>query len=363
MKISQLTFLSIFLFLCFNVSVQAQLNTPRGSQKASVSQQIGITTVTIDYSRPSVRGREIWGKLVPYGMNNLGFGTATSSPWRAGADENTTISFSTDVTVEGKAVMAGTYGFHIVVEPSVKATIILSFDSNSWGSFHYDVSRDAMRADVTSNFVPHKELLTYEFQSVTPNSAKASLIWGNKEIPFTIAVDVPKLVLANMREELKGQTGFNRQNWENAANYALNNGGDLNEALLWINNAIEGQFFSQKDANNLSIKAQILLKLGKEAEANRLFDEASATANSRQLNTMGYQMLNAKDYERALRYFQLNIVNNPTAANGYDSIGEAYKIMGDKVNAIKSFKMALSLNPIPGVKANSEKHLKELRGM
>ena len=89
--------------LLFSTSLFAQLNTPRGSQRATVKQTIGITSIAINYSRPSVKGREIWGKLVPYGMNNLGFGTAKKSPWRAGADENTIIKFSDDVTVEGQA--------------------------------------------------------------------------------------------------------------------------------------------------------------------------------------------------------------------------------------------------------------------
>ena len=363
MKISKITGLFVFIFLCFNLTAIAQLNTPRGSQQASVTQKIGLTSVTINYSRPSVKGREIWGKLVPYGMNNLGFGTATSAPWRAGADENTTISFSTDVTFEGKPLKSGTYGFHVIVEENNRATIILSFDSDSWGSFFYDQSRDALRAEVATRVVPHTELLTYEFGAVSPNAAEASLLWENKEIPFNIVVDVPKIVLAGMRDSFKGRAGFNRQNWENAANYSLNNGGDLNEALLWINNAIEGQFFSQKNANNLGIKAQILSKMGKTREAGMLLEVASKSANKNQLNAMGYQMLNAKDYQGAIKFFELNIERNPTDANGYDSLGEAYKLMGDKVNAIKHFKKALTLNPIPGVKASSEKHLKELEGM
>jgi hypothetical protein len=353
----------IVLFLNLSLSGFAQLNTPRGSQKASVSQQVGITTITINYSRPAVRDREIWGALVPYGMNNLGFGTAALSPWRAGADENTTITFSHDVSVEGKPIAAGTYGFHVIVEPDDKATIILSKDATSWGSFFYDESRDALRAVVTTKTAPHHEFLTYEFNTVTPNSTVASLVWEKKEIPFNISVDVPKTVLAEMREGFKGEKGFNRQNWEAAANYALLNGGDLNEALGWIGNAIEGQFYSQKNADNLLIKAQILSKLGRESEANKLYDEAASIADNRQLNTMGYTMLNAKNYKKALEYFKLNISRNPTDANVYDSLGEAYKLMGDKANAIKNFKKSLSLNPIPAVKANSEKHLKELEGM
>ncbi len=363
MKLNSITNFIVLVFCALSLNTFAQLNTPRASQKASVSQRVGITDITINYSRPSVKGREIWGKLVPYGMNNLGFGTATAAPWRAGANENTTITFTDNVMVEGKPIQRGTYGFFVEVKPDNKATIILSKDANAWGSFFYDESNDVLRADVTTKDVPHKELLTYEFNKVTPISATASLIWGKKEIPFTIEVPVSDIVLNNIREELKGQAGFVRQNWEQAANYALNNGGDLNEALSWIDAAIAGQFFSQKTFNNLAIKGRILNKQGKSLEYAMLMDEASEMANKRQLNTLGYQMLNAKDYERALKYFKTNIKNNPKDPNGYDSLGEAYKIMGDNKKAIKYLKKALSLNPLANVKANSEKLLAELNAL
>jgi len=140
------------LVLCLIISISssafAQLSFPSGSQHANVSQRVGITDITISYSRPSVKGREIWGKLVPYGMNNLGFGTASESPWRAGADENTTISFTHDVTVEGKTLKAGTYGLHMIIYEDGKATIIFSNNSTAWGSFFYEPKEDALRVDV-----------------------------------------------------------------------------------------------------------------------------------------------------------------------------------------------------------------------
>ena len=150
--------LCLSLFVGFNST--AQITTPNVSQKATVSQRVGISDITINYSRPGVNNREIWGKLVPYGMNNLGFGTATAAPWRAGADENTTITFSHDAKVEGKSIKAGTYGLHMEVKPDNKATLILSHDIDAWGSFFYDKSKDALRADITTITVPHHELLT-----------------------------------------------------------------------------------------------------------------------------------------------------------------------------------------------------------
>ncbi len=350
----------IIAMFCINLNVSAQLNTPRGSQQATVSQRVGISDVSITYSRPSVNGREVWGKLVPYGMNNLGFGTSTAAPWRAGANENTTITFSHDAKVEGKDIKAGTYGLHVELKADGEATIILSHDANSWGSFFYDASKDALRADVTSKDAPHKELLTYEFNIVAANSTVASLMWEKKEIPFTVEFAVGDIVLNDFRAKSKGNFGFNRQNWEQVAAFSMNNGGDLNEALGWIDGAIAGNFYSQKNFNNLAIKGQILNKMGKTQEYATLMDEAAGMANTAQLNALGYQMLGAKDYERAIKFFKLNVTNNPTSANAYDSLGEAYKTMGDKKNAIKSLKKALSLNPAANVKANSEKLLSEL---
>jgi len=297
---------------------------------------------------------------VPYGMNNLGFGTSTAAPWRAGANENTTITFSDDAKVEGKDIKAGTYGLHLEVKEGDKATLILSHDADSWGSFNYNPANDALRAEITTKTVPNRELLTYEFNTVNPTSAVASLVWGTREFPFTVEFDVTNIVLNEFRDKSKGQLGFNRQNWEQAANFALNNGGDLNEALGWIDGAIAGNFYSQKTFNNLAIKGQILNKMGKTDEYAALMDEAAGMANMNQLNALGYQMLGAKDYDRAIKYFKQNVENNPDNANCYDSLGEAYKTMGDKKNAIKNLKKSLSMNPPANVKANSEKLLKEM---
>lgn len=360
MKTNNLTALLICSLLTLSLSTFAQLNTPRGSQQATVSQRVGISDVSITYSRPSVNGREVWGKLVPYGMNNLGFGTATEAPWRAGANENTIITFTHDAKLQGKAVKAGTYGLHVELKDENNATIILSHDANAWGSFFYDKSKDALRADITTKTAPHKELLMYEFNTVKPTSTIVSLLWEKKEIPFEVEFDVTSIVLEDFRAKSIGNLGFNRQNWENMARFSLNNGGDLNEALGWIDGSIAGNFYSQKNFNNLSIKGQILNKLGNNQEYAELMDQASQLANKNQLNALGYQMVGSKDYDRALKYFKLNVTNNPKDANSYDSLGECYKTMGDKKNAIKHLKKSLSLNPPANVKANSEKLLAEL---
>lgn len=349
--------------LIISVNSYAQLNLPRGSQQATVSQRIGVSDIYVKYARPSVNKREVWGKLVPYGMNDLNFGTAKESPWRAGANENTIIKFTTDATVEGKPLKAGKYGLHMIIHNNDKATIIFSKNYSAWGSYFYKPGEDALRVDVDMKDIPHVEQLTYDFTDVTKNSAILSLKWEKKQIPMKIGVDVTKDVLTYVRKKLEGQAGFNRQSWEQAANFSMNNGGDLEEALGWINNAISGQFYSQKTFRNVAIKAQILNKLGKKEEYNRMIDEAAGMANTAQLNRLGYAMINSKDYPRAVKYMQLNVSNNPKSANAYDSLGEAYKAAGENKKAIKALKKALALNPPANVKANSEKLLKELGAM
>ena len=353
-------FLMTLAMLLTTSGAFAQLNLPQASQKAKVSQRIGITDINIEYSRPSVNGREIWGKLVPYGMNNLGFGTAKESPWRAGADENTVIKFDDAVKIEGQDLAAGKYGLHMIINEGNTATVIFSYNNDAWGSYFYDPADDALRVDVTTKEIPHTEQLTYNFNEVDATSAVASLSWEKKQIPFKIEVDVTDVVLVNIRKKLQNSPGFNRQTWEQAANFSLNNGGDLDEALGWVEGAREGQFFSQKTFANTTLKSRILLKMGKKDEAMGLMEEAANMANMNQLNTLGYQMLNMGEHEKALKYFKLNVKNNPTNANVHDSLGEAYKTVGDKKNAIKSFKKSLSLDPPANVRANSVKLLKEL---
>lgn len=358
--IKTITTLVIGFLLSVSFLASAQLNTPRGSQLASVMQRVGTTDITITYSRPSVKGREIWGKLVPYGLNNLGFGTSEAAPWRAGANENTIITFTNDVKVEGQAVAAGTYGFHLNVKNANNATLILSKDKDAWGSYFYDSANDVLRADIAVKDSPHTEILTYTFEDVKPNTATAALKWEKKQFPFTIEADVSTIVLSDIRSQLKGQKGFSRQNWEQAANFALNNGGDLDEALGWINKALDGQFFSQKTFNGLAIKSQILQKQGDVENFGKTADEALTMANPNQINRMGYAMIKAKDFDRAIKYFSTNVKKDPENANWHDSLGEGYKEKGDKESAIKHFKKSLSLKPSPRVKANSEKNLKEL---
>jgi hypothetical protein len=339
------------------VTTAQQITTPRTpSPAATVSQTIGISTITVNYSRPSVRGRDIWGKLVPYGWNVQTFGTGNSAPWRAGANENTMIKFSHDAKVEGQNVPAGQYGLFFVINEDNTAEVILSKDSRSWGSFFYDSKSDLMRAKITTREIPFSEMLTYDFINDTKNSSELVLNWEKKQFPVKIEFDVDKIVMDNAAEELKGTTGFSWQGYVSAANYALQNKINYDQALTWIDKAIA----MNNSFATLSIKSNLLKAAGKNEDADKIMNDAITISNENELNNYGYQLLNNKDYDKAIEIFTLNTKRFPKSANCFDSLGEAFATKGDKKNAILNFKKSLSMNPPANVKANSEKYLQQL---
>ena len=184
-----------------------------GNKRATVSEGIGITNITINYSRPTVKKSDghIWGELVPVGYVDQGFGPSKSAPWRAGANENTTIEFSTDVKIEGQSLAAGKYGFFIAYDPN-ECTLIFSKNSASWGSFYYKPDEDVLRVKVKPVAADKSvEWLKYEFTDQTPSSAVVALEWEKLVIPFKIEVDVVGTQLASFRKELRSEKGFN---WE-----------------------------------------------------------------------------------------------------------------------------------------------------
>jgi hypothetical protein len=346
------------LFLVFiSFMGWSQITTPRTPSPASeVSQTIGISRITVNYSRPSVKGREVWGTLVPYGWNVQAFGAGNSAPWRAGANENTTIRFSHDSKVEGQAVPAGIYGLTFVINQDNTGEVILSKDSRSWGSFFYDARHDQLRAKINLRAIPHTELLTYDFTNLTKTSAELVLNWEKKQFPVKIEFDVDNIVMANAAEELKSTVGFSWQGFSTAANYALQNNVNLEQGLTWANQAVT----QNNSFATLNIKSGILKEMGKTAEADKIMADAIAIATNNELNLYGYQLLNAGQHDKAIEMFVLNTKKNPKDPNTFDSLGEAYFTKGDKKNAIVSFKKSLSMNPPAGVKANSEKFLKQM---
>ncbi|MBI5692284.1 MAG: DUF2911 domain-containing protein [Verrucomicrobia bacterium] len=247
---------------------------PAASPRAAVSQTVGITEIAVNYGRPAVNGREIWGKLVPWGFNDLGFGTSKAAPWRAGADENTTIRFQHDVRVAGQPLAAGTYGLFMALASSGEVTVIFSHDAGAWGSFFYEPSRDALRVTTRWEEAPFREQLAYEFSDVTATSALLALHWEKRRIPLRLEVDTDALVVANLKRELTSAKGFQHQAWVNASTYLVQKNRDLPLALEWAEAAISRPFVGRRNFLTLSNKAAVLDRLGRKDEAAKVMDEA-----------------------------------------------------------------------------------------
>ena len=186
-------FLDLVVVLAVGLAVSsttfAQEKKVRPSLPASVSQTIGLDTeITFDYSRPGVKERKIWGELVPYGMApGNKYSKEKPFPWRAGANEKTTITISSDVLVDGKALPAGKYSIHMI--PSEKDWVVIFNNvSEGWGSYDYDEAQDALRVTVTPVEAPFQEWLRFGFDDLAGTSAVASLRWEKLKVPFTIAV-------------------------------------------------------------------------------------------------------------------------------------------------------------------------------
>ncbi len=337
----------------------AQLTTPPGggNQKSETIQWIGsLVKVSIEYNSPDVhapngddRKGHIWGELVPYGLNNLGFGTSTAAPWRAGANENTTFEVSHDVTIGGKTLKAGKYGLHIIVEKDKPWTFIFSNNSTSWGSFFYDEKEDALRVEATPVDVAYTEYLSYGFDEKKATSTHAYIQWENKRAGFTIEVpNANELYVAKFRNDLQGSLGFNSQNYVQAANFCANNKINLDEALTWADAAISGQFFSQESFTTLQCKANVLNAMNKEAEAETIMKRAinHPTANVGQVHGYGRQLIGAGKNEKALEVFKLNAKLHPEDKFTPNvGLARGYTAVGDKKNAVKYWEAAIKNLP------------------
>ncbi len=360
-KLLTLQLLLAFAFLSLSNTGEAQgITTPRTpSPAAEISQTIGISTVTVNYSRPSVRDRAVWGQLVPYGWNVQGFGLGNSAPWRAGANENTTVRFSHDAKVEGKMVPAGTYGLFFTINEDNTGEVILSKDTDSWGSYFYDPAQDQARANIKLRSNAMTEMLTFDLINLTKNGGDLVLNWEKKQFPVKIEFAVDDIVMANAVNQLKGTTGFNWQGFSSAANYSLQNNTNLELGQQWATQAAA----MNPSFTTLNTQAAFLKLNGKTKEADEITANALTMANEVEMNAHGYQLLNQGKNQEAIAAFLSNTVNYPESANAWDSLGEGYALSGDQKNAVKAFKKSLSLNPAPNVKANSEKYLRQFGKM
>ena len=309
-------------------SAQPQMPQPDASPKASLAQTIGISDVLVSYHRPGVKGRPIWGALVPYGV-----------VWRAGANENTTISFSTAVNLGGKTLPAGTYGLHMIPTQG-DWTIIISRNATSWGSFFYKESEDALRFTVKTQPSDQHEWLQYEFSDLSDSSGILSLLWEKVRVPIPLAFDTRRLVVDNARDVyLRGLAGFSWQGFNQAAQYCMRNGIILTEALRWADASIS----INENFANLRTKAAILEKMGNTAEVPALRAKAMMLATEADINTLGYTYLGANQIKEAIATFEKNVRDHPNSWNVYDSLAEGLEKNGDVKGAIANYEKALKM--------------------
>jgi Protein of unknown function (DUF2911) len=229
MRMLSLTSLPVLLAgVAFGQYLGLTLPPSGNNQKAAVTQYIGPVQVTIEYASPGVhdpngkdRRGQIWGKLVPYGLADLGFGNGKPDPWRAGANENTVFAVSHDVMVEGKTLPAGRYGLHMIPGKD-EWTVVFSKNSSAWGSFFYDQSEDALRVTVKPHPHEYREWLSYEFTVRRPEETTAELQWEELAVPWTIKVnDANEIYFSHLRKELTGTSGFLPEGFDTAVQFCL----------------------------------------------------------------------------------------------------------------------------------------------
>ena len=349
-KVRLLVLFSVVLLIASLAQAQTatnetlMLNLPRQSQHALVTQRIGITDITINYHRPLANGRQIWGKLVPYGQ-----------VWRAGANENTTITFSDPVTIEGQPLDKGTYGLHMIPGES-QWTVIFSKDSNAWGSFSYKQDQDALRVAVKPQPSGLYDALAYDFDDVKPDSTVVTMRWEKIAVPFKVHVDVNDIVTASIHRQLYGLNQYYWEGWDDAAGYFLANKMNLDEALKYEELSIQ----AEERYDNLMNKSKILDAMGRTQDAEALRSKALDKGSALQLYFYARQLQGEKKQDQALAVFKSNAKKFPDYWTSHLGLARVYSAQGDFDNAVKEVKLSLTGAPDSN-KSNLENYVKRLQ--
>jgi hypothetical protein len=318
-----------FVLAAFAFTAQAQndLNLPDASQAATIKQRIALTDVTIDYHRPVVNGRKIWGALVPYGQ-----------VWRAGANENTTFEVTDPVTIEGQSLAKGTYGLHMI--PTADTwTIIFSKTTTGWGSYSYKQDEDVLRVTVKPRaLADNEEALEYEFEDLKPTSATVTLKWEKVAVPFKIAV-TDETTLANIEAQMKGRGQFTWQAPDEAATFCLTHNINLEGALKWADMSIA----NEERFDNLSTKVDLLKALHKDDDANKTWAKAMEKATSVQLYSYGRRQMNSKKLDEGLNILKEVAKRWPNDIYGRLAQSRLKSSTGDFPGAAEEMKKAQSM--------------------
>ena len=301
LKRNSVSLFAVLFMLWFAVSAFAQIDTPRPSPKASVMQRIGVTDVTITYSRPGVKGRQIWGDPLP-GQTAKGEATLDNQNerpkgapivpyghvWRVGANEATMFVVTDDVLINGQKLPAGTYSLHAIPTKD-EWTIVFNSTAKQWGSFDYDATKDTLRVKVKPQSLSQsEEWLTYTMDPAGDDSAQVNIRWEKVSVPFTIKVpDVAATTLAHLKNSVGNAKADDWQTPMQAGAYLINNQnpGDDEQGMAWLDQSIK----VKETFRNLSVKANALYKLGKKEEAFAVAQQAIERGKADKVDTTNFE--------------------------------------------------------------------------
>ncbi len=345
----------------FTQVIPLTLEPDGGNKKASVSEQIGIVKIEINYSRPGVKGREgrIWNTPVAhYGFVDQGHGTSTAAPWRAGANENTTISFSHPVKVEGKDLPAGKYGFFIALGET-ESTLIFSKVNTSWGSFYYDDRQDALRVAVKNQSLDESvEWLKYEFNEQTESGVTIAMSWEKRAIPFKVEADTKRVQFEAFVNDFRTTRPY--YEFATAINWCVRNHYELEQALAWADRAIYFRIMGEKNFRSLSAKAAVLTEMKRMEEVNKVMEEALPMGGMLDLHFYGRTLLQQNQPKEAFKVFKLNYDKYPKEFTTNIGMGRGYSALGEYKKALPFMKTALPISPDEANKARVEMMIKKL---
>lgn len=296
-SMKRISILSFALIVLSSPVVSAQIRAPRPSQKASVMQTIGVTDVTITYSRPGVKGRKIWGDPLPEQASVKGEATLDDQnvrpkdavivpwghAWRTGANEATQFDVTDEVMINGQKLPAGSYSLHTIPTKD-EWTIIFNSVANQWGSFSYDPTKDTLRVKAKPEWVnENQEWLSYSFDPVGESSAQVNIRWEKLKVPFTVEVkDVKALTLEKARAAVAAAKPDDWRTPMQAANWVFQNSEkDSAEATRWLEQSIK----TKETFQNMYSKARMLAMQGKTQEAIAAGDRALALGKEAKANT------------------------------------------------------------------------------
>lgn len=325
-----------FLVLAGGVHAQTVMALPEASQRAVVSQRIGLTDITIVYHRPLVNGRKVWGSLVPY-----------DQVWRAGANENTTIEFSSPVAVEGQPLAKGIYGLHMM--PGTDSwQVIFSKAYTSWGSFSYDQKEDALRVTVKPQPSETHEALTYDFDNLEPGSVAVKMQWEKLAVPFKVSANETDVTLASLRQELRSGKQYAWTGFAEAANYCLQHNVALDEGLGWASQSIQ----VEERFDNVMLKAGLLKALNRTTEAAAARDKAFTLATPTQIYFYARGLQTQNQPAQAMEIFRITLKRFPDHWLGHMAAARLASANGDYAGALKEVKVVQGMDIPDAQKAN-----------